>query len=160
MKKGWKIIIIASLTIMLVSGCALNTGVRVYNNEKALAADYSSYNLINFSSSQSGNTVSGSAEKLEGMDTIWKYDADELTEVNISFSLTVTSGKAKLVYVDPDGTVSTLLECSTGENAGQSESETLKVKEGENRIRLVGAEGTGLEYEFTADKGEVETFGD
>lgn len=160
MKKGWKIIIIASLTIMLVSGCALNTGVRVYNNEKALVADYSSYNLINFSSSQSENTVSGSAEKLEGMDTIWKYDADELTEVNISFSLRVTSGKAKLVYVDPDGTVSTLLECSTGENAGQSESETLKVKEGENRIRLVGAEGTGLEYEFTADKGEVETFGD
>lgn len=160
MKKVWKIITTAGMTIMLVSGCALNTGARVYNDEKALAEDYSSYNLTNFSGSQSENTVSGLAEKLEGMDTIWKYDAEEMTEVKITYSLTVTSGKAKLVYVDPDGTVSTLLECSAGEDVGQSEAETLKVKEGENRIRLVGAEGTGLEYEFTADKGEVKTFGD
>lgn len=160
MKKAWKIITTAGMTIMLMSGCALNTGARVYNDEKALAEDYSSYNLTNFSSSQSENTVSGLAEKLEGMDTIWKYDAEEMTEVKITYSLTVTSGKAKLVYVDSDGTVSTLLECSAGEDVGQSEAETLKVKEGENRIRLVGAEGTGLEYEFTADKGEVKTFGD
>lgn len=85
---------------------------------------------------------------------------EELTEMNLSYSLTVTSGKEKLVYVDPDGTVSTLLECSAGEEIGRSESETLKIKEGESRNRLVGTKGTGLEYEFMADKGEVETFGD
>ena len=159
MKKVWKIIA-AGLSIMLLPGCALNTGARVYDDEKALAADYNSYNLINFSGSQSENTVSGSAERLEGVDTIWEFDAQEQAEVNIFCHLTVTSGKAKLVYVDPDGTVSTLLECSAGEDGGMSASETIEVKEGENRIRLVGAEDTGLEYEFTADKGEVEAFGD
>lgn len=158
--KVWKMITAAGLTIMLLPGCAMNTGARVYNDEKALAGDYSSYNLTNFSGNQSENTVSDSAEKLEGMDTIWELDAEEPEEVNISYSLTVTSGKAKLVYVDPEGTVSTLLECSAGEDAGQSASEIIEVREGENRIRLVGAEGTGLEYEFTADKGDVEAFGD
>ena len=29
----------------------------------------------------------------------------------------------------------------------------------ENRIRLVGVESAELKYKFTADKGEVETFG-
>ena len=104
--------------------------------------------------------IIGSAEKLEGMDTIWEFDADEAEEVNISYSLTVTSGKAKLVYVSPDETVTTLVECiADGENE-QSASEFIEVEKGENRIRLVGAEGTSLEYEFTADTGEVEPFGD
>ena len=104
--------------------------------------------------------IIGSAEKLEGMDTIWEFDADEAEEVNISYSLTVTSGKAKLVYVSPDGIVSTLAECIAGEESEKSASDSIEAKAGENRIRLVGAEGTTLEYEFTADAGEVEPFGD
>ena len=88
----------------------------------------------------SDNTVSGSAEKLEGMDTIWEFNTDEPTEVNISCNLTVTSGKAKLVYIDPDGTVTTIAECIAGEENEQSVSESIKAEEGENRIRLVGAE--------------------
>ena len=94
------------------------------------------------------------------MDTIWEFDADETEEVNISYSLTVTAGRAKLVYVSPDRTVTTLVECIADGKNEQSASETIEVEEGENRIRLVGAEGTSLEYEFTADAGEVKTFGD
>ena len=104
--------------------------------------------------------IIGSAEKLEGMDTIWEFDADEAEEVNISYSLTVTSGKAKLVYVSPGGIVSTLAECIAGEESEKSASDSIEARAGENRIRLVGAEGTSLEYEFTADAGEVEPFGD
>ena len=90
---------------------------------------------------------------------IWEFDTDEEKEVNISYSLTVTAGKAKLIYVSPDRTVTTLTECIAGEENGKSASEIIKAETGENRIRLVGAEGTSLEYEFTADMGEVGTFG-
>lgn len=75
--------------------------------------------------------IIGSAEKLEGMDTIWEFDADEAEEVNISYSLTVTSGKAKLVYVSPDGIVSTLAECIAGEESEKSASDSIEVKAGE-----------------------------
>ena len=54
----------AGAAAVLISGCALNTGARVYDNERALAGKSNSYNLINYSSSMSDNTVSGSAEKL------------------------------------------------------------------------------------------------
>ena len=160
MKKMWKIVTAAGLSVLLLPGCVMNTGARVYDNEKALAGDANSYNLVNYSSNHSDQTVSGSAEKLEGMDIIWEFDADETEEVNISYSLTVTSGRAKLVYVSPDRTVTTLVECIADGKNEQSASETIEVEEGENRIRLVGAEGTSLEYEFTADAGEVKTFGD
>lgn len=160
MKKTWAAAAAAGAAAVLISGCTLNTGARVYDNERALAGKSNSYNLVNYSGSMSDNTVSGSAEKLEGMDTIWEFNTDEPTEVNISCNLTVTSGKAKLVYIDPDGTVTTIAECIAGEENEQSVSESIKAEEGENRMRLVGAEDTSLEYEFTADTGEVEPFGD
>ena len=115
MKRMWKIITAAGLSVLLLPGCVMNTGARVYDNERALSGEANSYNLTNYSGAQSDHTVSGSAEKLEGMDTIWEFDADE---------------------------------------------DSIEARAGENRIRLVGAEGTSLEYEFTADAGEVEPFGD
>lgn len=160
MKRMWKIMTAAGLSVLLLSGCVMNIGARVYDNEGALAGDSNSYNLTNYSGSQSDQTVSGSAEKLEGMDTIWEFDTDEEKEVNISYSLTVTAGKAKLIYVSPDRTVTTLIECIAGEESGQPISEIIKAEAGENRIRLVGAQDTSLEYEFTADMGEVEPFGE
>ena len=120
MKRMWKIMTAAGLSVVLLSGCVMNTGARVYDNERALAGDSNSYNLTNYSGSQSDQTVSGSAEKLEGMDTIWEFDTDEEKEVNISYSLTVTAGKAKLIYVSPDRTVTTLAECIAGEEKGKS----------------------------------------
>ena len=131
MKRMWKIITAAGVSVLLLPGCVMNTGARVYDNEKALAGDSNSYNLANYSGSQSDRTVSGSAEKLEGMDTIWEFDADEVEEVNISYSLTVTSGKAKLVYVSPDGIVSTLAECIAGEESEKSASDSIEAKAGE-----------------------------
>lgn len=158
MKKMWKMAAAAGMTVMVMTGCALNTGARVYDNEKALSGQANSYNLVNYKGSHSGDMVGGSAKLLEGVDTIWEYDADETEEAEITYSLNVTSGKAKLVYVDPDGNVSLIVECSE-EDGAQSGTESVAVKEGRNRIRLVGAQGTGLEYEFAADKGEAETFG-
>ena len=69
------------------------------------------YNLTNYS----GCTVRSYGERFRRKNwrewiRIWEFDADEAEEVNISYSLTVTSGKAKLVYVSPDGIVSTLAE--------------------------------------------------
>ena len=56
--------------------------------------------------------------------------------------------------------MTTLAECIAGEEKGKSASEIIKAETGENRIRLVGAQDTSLEYEFTADMGEVEPFGE
>lgn len=62
MKKMWAAAAAAGAAAVLISGCALNTGARVYDNERALAGKSNSYNLVNYSGSMSDNTVSGSAE--------------------------------------------------------------------------------------------------
>ena len=137
----------------------MNPGKRFYDNEKEIAGQTNSYNLTNYSGSQDDNTVSGSAEKMEGMDTIWNYTASDDTEVILSWKLSVSSGKAKLVLIDPDGNLSTLVECEASSDGEQEGSGTFEIKQGENRVKLVGAEETALEFEFTADKGDVHTPG-
>ena len=52
MKRMWKIMTAAGLSVVLLSGCVMNTGARVYDNERALAGDSNSYNLTNYSGSQ------------------------------------------------------------------------------------------------------------
>ena len=137
----------------------MNLGERYYENDRGIAGDSNSYNLTNYTGSQEGNTVSGSAEKMEGMDTVWKYEASEDTEVTFTWKLNVSSGKAKFVLIDPDGNLSTLAECKAESGGEQENSGTFEIKKGENRVKLVGAEKTSLEYEFTADEGDVQTLG-
>lgn len=161
MKNRMRSCLVALIAGTLITGCtfAMNPGERFYDNEKGIAGETNSYNLTNYSGSQDDNTVSGSAEKMEGMDTIWNYTASDDTEVILSWKLSVSSGKAKLVLIDPDGNLSTLVECEVSSDGEQEGSGTFEIKQGENRVKLVGAEETALEFEFTADKGDVHTPG-
>ena len=77
MKKKKSICLTAAAAAVLISGCVMNTGARVYDSDRAIASSSNSYNLSNYTGGQNGNTVSGTAEKLEGMDTVWRYEADE-----------------------------------------------------------------------------------
>ena len=161
MKNRMRSCLVALAAGMLITGCAftMNPGERFYDNEKGIAGETNSYNLTNYSGSQDDNTVSGSAEKMEGMDTIWNYTAPDDTEVTLSWKLSVSSGKAKLVLIDPEGNLSTLVECEASSGGEQEGLGTFEIKQGENRVKLVGAEETALEFEFTADKGDVHTPG-
>ena len=116
---------------IMITGCAftMNPGKRFYDNEKGIAGQTNSYNLTN-------NTVSGSAEKMEGMDTIWNYTSPDDTEVTLSWKLSVSSGKAKLVLIDPDGNLSTLVECEASAGGEQNGSGTFEIKKKRERTGL------------------------
>lgn len=42
-----------------------------------------------------------SREKLEGMDTAWSWEAQETTEAEFSYDITLYSGKLKVVLIVP-----------------------------------------------------------
>ena len=47
-------------------------------------------------------------ERLEGMDTVWSWEAQETTEAEFSYEITLYSGKLKVVLIDPEGALTTL----------------------------------------------------
>ena len=97
---------------------------------------------------------------MEGMGTVWRFDAEEETEVTITYMLDVSSGKAKLVLISPDDEVTTLVEYTEETSDGEEHIETFTVSAGENRIKLVAGRGTEIDYQIAADQGKMISFGD
>ena len=168
MRKKINMLLVIILSVLLVAGCSLNNGARVYDNEKMIVENFNTYNLVKSKQSMSDNHEgiqffkynTGSAEKMEGMGTVWEFMASEDTDVNLTYQITVSAGKAKLVLISPDDSLTILAEFTADVDMGHESTDTFKAMKGKNRIKLVGGKGTKIEYEITADKGDMKAFGD
>lgn len=159
MKKKIQLLTLLWTILLLSSGCAANTGARVYNNEELIKEDYNTFNLINSSQSIEENRLSGSADVMEGMGTIWKFETKEAVQVTITYEIHVSSGKAKLVLISPKGTLTAIDEFTPESDNQQETTALIQAAEGENRIKLIGGKNTKISFEFSADKGNIKSFG-
>ncbi len=147
MKK--KVGVIFLCIVMLLTGCTSVDVTEVYDNDKKIASQSNTYNKVNYKMSEKNGTITLSCEVFEGMDTIWSYTASEDMEVDIRYSLKLESGKTKLVQILPDGTLETIVEV-TGESEGvEGIEKTLQLKEGKNRIKIIGGKDTSINLEMT-----------
>ena len=139
----------------------------VYDNQELIAKNQSSANKMNYKLSRHDGTTTITCGKMQGMDIIWEYEADEDAVCQMYYNLKVTSGKAKLVLIQPDKTVITLAEqdSTANENSQTAESITtdntdettstegpmveLDLKKGKNRIKIVCGKGTSFSLSFT-----------
>lgn len=111
---------------------------RLYDDPKALGGSANSYSAILFVNSRSGDGWSGSVGKLSGVHEVATIHRGEEAPVTVTCRLEVTSGKAKLVWADPEGNVTTLLEGCAGEE--DTLTLTLIMPEGTNRFKVAGAD--------------------
>lgn len=62
----------------------------------------------------------------------------EEQSVEIEFSFTLTEGKAKIVHIDADGNVTTLIECTPDTSTDGYLTKTVSMTPGVNKLKLVG----------------------
>lgn len=155
--KAGKLLGAVLVMVCVAAGCGFNPMLAVYDNNAKIAGDTNTYNLSNYEQVQSDLHFTASVGKMEGMDTIWVLDAEEDMTVDITYQLSVFSGKMKLVLVDPEKEVSVIVECdSEMEETVQS---TLDVKKGNNRIKIVAAENTQFDIDMTLSAGGLKELG-
>lgn len=94
---------------------------------------------------------------MEGMDTIWVFDAEEDKSLDITYTINVFSGKMKLVLINPKGDVSIIAECDT--EMSEPVQSTLNVESGNNRIKIVAGENTKFDIEISIQEGEFKELG-
>ena len=98
------------------------------------------------------------AATFTGAKTIWRYRANEDMDVRLSYLLSVAEGgKAKLVLITPDNEVVILTENINNSVMDEPRAETITIKKGNNRIKIVGQDSPKLELKINA---EVGRFGD
>lgn len=143
--------------VCLITGCGRNPMLAVYDNDAKIASNTNTYSLINYEQVQSDLHFTASVEKMEGMDTIWVFDAEEDTAVDITYKLNVSSGRMKLVLINPEKEVSVIAECNSGME--DFVSDTLDIKKGNNRIKIVAGENTQFDIDFTISHGGLKELG-
>ncbi|MDE7184482.1 MAG: hypothetical protein K2O40_08410, partial [Lachnospiraceae bacterium] len=90
----------------------------VYGNDKLIASELNSANKIKYRRRVHDGITTVTCDKMTGMDVIWKYNTSEDVAMQMNYTFQVTSGKAKLILIQPDNTSITLTEqdSDAGEN--------------------------------------------
>jgi len=158
MKKTGLAVLTLSIILALV-GCSTNLMASVYDKDAKIASDSNSFNLYNTEQTIEGQNFIGTIEQIEGMDTIWTYEAEEDIELDMTYLLNVISGKAKLVLISPDSSLTTLIEVTNESEVTDYATNVLSIKKGLNRIKIVAGENTELNFDITIPSGEFQEIG-
>ncbi len=142
------------LAASLLAGCANLTAI--YEDDQRITADADSFHMVRAFSKIVNDNFKASVGKMEGMDTIWIYEAGEAEDLDITYTIQVSSGKLKLVWIGPEGEASVIVECE-GNSAMESVQDTLHVESGRNRVKIVAAEDKQFEIELSIPEGEFQS---
>lgn len=153
-----KVILIILGSLLLLTGCS-NYMASLYDNNEKIASNTNSYTIVGIEQEIDNDKFSGKVKKLEGMDTIWTYDADEDITIDMIYKLDVKKGKVKLVLISPDKTVTDLIEISEDGDIKDYCTNKVYIKQGENRIKMVAGKDTSLEFDIQISKGEFDGLG-
>lgn len=150
-------LVMALTAVSLLAGCAFQSMAAVYDDEKQIAGSSNSYSLINVKQTTEDGHFTASAEKMEGMDTIWDYEAEEAAELDITYTLNVYSGKLKLVVIHADGELSIIAEADA--EMQEPVQDTFQVEGGKNRIKVVAGENTKFDIDISISAGRFRQLG-
>lgn len=89
--------------------------------------------------------------KFNGRETLWTKYYKEACEVTLEVSLALSEGQAKLVHIDADDNVTTLVECTPEICSEESVTVPVAMQKGENRLKIVGYDCKDLELKMVLD---------
>lgn len=153
-----KLIMSILILVLALTGCSANSMNSLYDNDEEIASENNSFNLNEEEQTINVQQLKGNVE-FEGMDTIWTYEADEDVDIDITYLLKVSNGKAKLVLISPDNNTTLIVESTNESELKDYATNTLQIKKGINRIKLVAGKNTISEFDISIPNGRFEELG-
>ncbi|MBU3811785.1 MAG: hypothetical protein H9893_09065 [Candidatus Niameybacter stercoravium] len=147
-----------AIITFLCTGCSSNKMEEVYMQDDKLTNEGDSYSLHKEEQCVEGQVYTGQLE-FEGVDTLWDYEAEEDMEVEVSYCLSVSHGKAKLVYIAPNDQTYIIVENKDRVKTDDLENAVLQIKKGRNRIKLVAMNKAQIDLKVKVSEGNLNTLG-
>lgn len=134
-------VVIVITGIIGVSGYVINNYAgnyqkSIYENDSKIIDKSDSYSYFNQVRSNIDGTLK-SKFKFTGMDTIYNLNTKDGGTISINYNANIISGKFKLVLINPDDEVTTIVE-GTGKG-----TKKISLGNGESRLKLVGKNAKG-----------------
>ncbi|MDE6731654.1 MAG: hypothetical protein K2J77_02100 [Oscillospiraceae bacterium] len=150
MKKSIFLLILA--VCVFFSGCSNEFAKEDYNNTSKIAQTDNYAAQVSKTTTKNGS-VTFSVSKFDGYITIWEQTMTSDTNLPANVSLSLASGTAKLVLVDGNRNVTTLVEhkseASNDITGKSSPDAVVRLTKGKNMIKLVGYDCEKVEVEIT-----------
>ncbi|MBQ8800585.1 MAG: hypothetical protein IJZ55_13605 [Lachnospiraceae bacterium] len=147
MMKKVKYFLLVVLCLCLM-GCNNEFAKTEYNDSEKIAASGDRYakemSVFNHVNGEYSLTVS----KFNGRQTLWTKSFKEEQEVSIDLSFVLSKGQAKVVHIDGDDTVTTVMECTPDTCTEETVTVSVTMKKGKNRIKIVGYDCEDLELKM------------
>ncbi len=140
MKKNIIIVLMCSIVCITIglTGCGnefakldYNDAEKIVQIEDRYAKDNSVFNPID-------GGYSFMVSKFNGRQTLWNKTLEKSVEIEIQLDLSISSGSAKVVYIDCNNNVIVLIECSQNDSNKQNVKKTISLTSGLNRLKFVG----------------------
>lgn len=136
--KKVKTYIMAGLLCVLLTGCSNEFAKREYNDADRIAKTEDRYAKEKSVFNPIDNGYSLVADKFDGRETLWTKTLEENEDIEINIKLSLSEGTAKVVHVDEDGNVATIIECKVESEADEETKKTVSLKKGLNWLKIVG----------------------
>lgn len=141
-----EIMLAAALACVLLSGCSNNFARAQYNANDIIAENSNRYAKVLSVLNSLDDSVTFTAAKFDGRETVWSENYSEDTDVEIQITLSIDTGKVKLVHIDSDDNVTVIAECTPESSIENASTYTVNMKKGRNRFKVVGYDCTKLNF--------------
>ena len=154
MKKS--IILLVISLCLFITACDNQFAKEDYNSVEKIAQkeDHYAKESSIFNPIEGGYSLTVS--KFDGRETLWSDIVSEEQKMEIEFSFSLSAGQAKIVHIDADGNVTTVIECSPESGIDEFVAKTILLKSGENRLKIVGYDCENIDlkmlFEFNKDQ--------
>lgn len=142
MRNYFKLIMVSLVVLiaMAIAGCSSATSYQksVFDDESKIIKEGDSYSYGNRIGETKENKADIKFSSFSGMDTIYKITADEENDAIFDFEAIVDKGDFKVVLITPDDEIIDIVN-GTGEG-----NQTVQLKVGTSRIKLVGKNAKGM----------------
>lgn len=145
-------ITLISLLFLLMMACSNEFARQEYNsNEKiALMNDHYAKEISVFNSTN--EEISLTISKFNGRQTVWTKKLEKNEDMEIKLSFCLSKGQAKIVHIDNDNNVTTVIECVPDTSTDGFITKTISLKNGQNRLKLVGYDCENIDIKIQFSK--------
>ena len=130
------LIIVCILLCTCFSGCSNTYAKEEYDSLEKLTSQGDRYSKEGSVFNPIEGGYSFTVSKFDGRQTLHTWNLSEDKELSMEIICSLTDGTGKLVHVDAEGNVTTLVECDKDTSAAVIR--TISLKQGRNDIKFVG----------------------
>ena len=152
--------IVSMFSVLFISFCLFMTAcsnefaaVEYDDDDKISMGDRYATEMSVFNNIDGG--YSYTASKFDGRRTLWTKQLKGAEDPEIHLKLSLSKGQAKVVCVDGDRNVTTLIECDPDNSTNGIVTKTVSLTKGQNELKIVGYDCEDVELTILLDEDHI-----